>query len=108
MSKGLAGMLRRMRDDSNPRIAPQIIEEAAQRFGIDRDSLAPLGGLASRVFAGLRGGRDVVLKVTPASYRSMAMVGSEIEFVRHMRAGGVPAAESLLSVGGAEVGGDPG
>ena len=101
-------MLRRMPDDSNPRIAPQIIEEAAQRFGIDRDSLAPLVGLASRVFAGLRGGRDVVLKVTPASYRSMAVAGSEIEFVRHMRAGGVPAAESLLSVGRSAAGGDPG
>ncbi|MCH8224105.1 MAG: phosphotransferase [Chloroflexi bacterium] len=106
MSKALAGMLRRMSDDGNPQttdIAAEIIEEAARRFEIEPGSLAPLGGLASRVFAGIRGGREVVLKVTPASYRSVAMVRSEIEFVRHMRAGGVPAAESLHSVGGVEV-----
>ncbi len=103
MSKAFAGMLRRMSDDGNPRIAAEIIEEAARRFGIGPDSLEPLGGLASRVFVGVRGGFKVVLKVTPASYRSVAMVRSEIEFVRHMRAGGVPAAESLLSLSGAEV-----
>ncbi len=96
-------MLLGMSDDSNPQITAEIIGEAARRFGIESNSLAPVGGLASRVLSGVRDGRGVVLKVTPASYRPVAMVRSEIEFVRHLREGGVPAAESLLSVGGAEV-----
>ena len=96
-------MLRRMSGNSNPHIATEIIQEAARRFEIEPDSLSPFGGLASRVFVGIRGGLKVVLKLTPANYRSVAMVRSEIEFVRHMRAGGVPVAESLISVDGSEV-----
>lgn len=55
------------------------------------------------MFAGVSGARRVVLKVSPASHRSVGMLRSEREFVRHLAAAGVPVAAPLTSRAGHDV-----
>ncbi|HOX13143.1 MAG TPA: phosphotransferase [Spirochaetia bacterium] len=91
----------------------RIRREAADRFGMDGDSLEELEGSAY-VFAGERrdgkGRVRGILKITPGLRdpgpimgASRAELEAEVDYVRYLAANRVPAARSLPSLTGADV-----
>ncbi|MDP3176994.1 MAG: phosphotransferase [Spirochaetaceae bacterium] len=84
-------------------------DEAAWRFGFDPRTLVELDGTAF-VYEGDRLGARAILKITAGLRDPRGIMGAsrpeleaEVDFVRYLRAAGVPVAVNLPSLAGADV-----
>ncbi|MFB9324811.1 phosphotransferase enzyme family protein [Paenibacillus aurantiacus] len=82
---------------------PEVLREAAGRFGIRPDSLRDLNGFQNFVYAGMAGDREIILRLAPQAHRDEAAVRAELEFVAYLSEAGLPVPRPIPSVTGEEV-----
>ncbi len=82
------------------RLSQAVLDEVHTRYGIARGGLREVGALESFVFAYEFEGEGRILRLSHSLRRSEALIRGELDWIRHLVAGGVAAAESVPSEGG--------
>ena len=85
------------------RFSDGVVEEACTRYGIAPSGLREVGALESFVYAFEADGESRILRLSHSLRRSEALIRGELDWIRHLVAGGVSAAEPVPSEGGAFV-----
>jgi Ser/Thr protein kinase RdoA (MazF antagonist) len=67
----------------------QILDRAADFYGLSKTDLMKLGSFESLVFEFPRGGEDYILKLTHSIHRSRDQVTGEVEWINHLKEYGV-------------------
>jgi len=77
-----------------------ILDEAARRFEIDRNTLVKQGSFESMVYEFQRNGEGYFLKLTHSLHRTPELVEGEIDWVRHLADSGVSVCQPAPSAAG--------
>ena len=81
-------------------ISYDTLQAGARLFNVDEDTLQLLGGMDGVVYAYTRGGRQYVLKFTPAKRERVPGMRAKLEFVKYLADHGVTVAGPVRSVKG--------
>lgn len=83
------------------RFNPGVLEEAADRYGLDAPALRSLVAFENFVFDGSTAdGDELILRIAHSTRRSLDYTLGEIEFVRYLAAAGLPVAQPVLAESG--------
>jgi amicoumacin kinase len=77
-----------------------LLDVAAARYGLDRQSLRDIAGNVNIVFEAVRESQAVILRLTPVSRRTYAEVAAEADFVQALGQGGASVCRVLPSADG--------
>ena len=74
-----------------------ILDQALERYGIDKENVGLLDGFESFIYEYQKDGGRYVLRVSHDLHRTSDMIQGELEWVNHLANGGVPAARAVPS-----------
>jgi Ser/Thr protein kinase RdoA (MazF antagonist) len=77
-----------------------ILKQAAERFGIRKDSLIELNGFQNFVYGGLVGDREVILRIAHKKHRNEILTKAELDFILFLAESNVKVARPIRSIAG--------
>lgn len=89
-----------MNDQIKRRFSKDILQEAANRYGVSADDLRLLGDSDSFVYDFEREGQDRILRVNHSTRLSPSLVRGELDWINHLVKGGASVCDRLLSEAG--------
>jgi Ser/Thr protein kinase RdoA (MazF antagonist) len=75
-----------------------LLFTAAERFQIEQSSLEKVSTSESFIYSGICQGKEIILRITHSSHRSVIEIEGEMEWIAHLISQGVPASRPVLSV----------
>lgn len=89
--------------EDRDRPGPRQLERLVARWRGEGAGARPLGGTNSLLYGFSAGGRELVLRLTPATRRDPVQVEAELDWIRHLVRGGLDACSPVASARGREV-----
>jgi Ser/Thr protein kinase RdoA (MazF antagonist) len=75
-----------------------ILQEAAQRYGVEAGDVNVLDSFESFIFEFARGGKEYILRIGHSHRRNQTLIEGETEWINYLVAGGVSAAQAIQSL----------
>jgi amicoumacin kinase len=85
------------------RFNDDILQEAIQRYGIDKDQIKPLDAFENFIYEFERGGNGYILRIGHSSRKSEALIQGEVDWINYLSRGGVCVARAIPSESGKPV-----
>jgi Ser/Thr protein kinase RdoA (MazF antagonist) len=82
------------------RFTDAIRAEAAARYGVAADDLHELDGAESFIFAFVRAGQPLILRIGHSLRRNVNLIRGEVDWINYLARGGAAAAPAVLSTNG--------
>ena len=86
-----------MEERIKSRYSPEILAQAARRYGVSDDALEELDGFESFIYAFEKSGERYILRIAHSLRRSEALIRGEVDWINYLVGGGVGASEVILS-----------
>lgn len=77
-----------------------ILKQAAERYGICKDTILDLNGFQNFVYSGMAGDREIILRIAHITHRNEALTKAELDFVMFLWESGVEVARPIKSLKG--------
>lgn len=78
----------------------EVIRNGSDAFQLDYQHLKKLGGFENYVFSAKQGNREVILRFTHSSHRTLAEVKSELAWLEYLKSNGAPVCGPIVSASG--------
>ncbi|MGZ9585768.1 phosphotransferase enzyme family protein [Paenibacillus marinisediminis] len=73
----------------------ELLAQAAQRIGVEQESIIHCGGFENVVYSFQQGGQDLILRVGHSSHRTVELMASEMHFMDYLAKHGVRIARPV-------------
>ena len=80
------------------RFTPQILAEAAARYGVSPNDLQALDGAESFIFEFRRADQPLILRISHSLRRTPNLIRGEVDWINYLARGGAAVAPAVLSV----------
>lgn len=74
-----------------------ILSQAAERYGIHKDSMNELNGFQNFVYSGMNGDCEVILRIAHITHRNEILTNAELDFITFLAESGVNVPRPIKS-----------